>query len=154
MGIWGREVGGGWVIFEEFALLAWVTKLLKSASSRCTMKLEKLDFTHMQSNIILMNRKNSNIVENQDLGKINTLKLMEKSITESSLNTILSERVTTLVSKDIAHWSYTYLEQIFMLENSMDRLYCLKWPFLDEIFWYFSGSRRKILPYVIRTTVR
>lgn len=61
------------------------------------MKLEKLDFTHMQSNIILMNRKNSNIVENQDLGKINTLKLMEKSITESSLNTILSERVTTRI---------------------------------------------------------
>lgn len=48
----------------------------------------------MQSNLTLMNRKDACIVENQDLGKINTLKLMEKSITECSHSTILGERIT------------------------------------------------------------
>lgn len=42
------------------------------------MKSWKLDFTHMQSNLILVNRANSNIVENQNIGKINASKQRRK----------------------------------------------------------------------------
>lgn len=54
----------------------------------------------MQSNLILMNRKDSSIVENQGFGIINTLKLMEKSIMENSQD-YYGKRVTPVRTQHI-----------------------------------------------------